>query len=64
MSKYKVSLGSLVTKRMDRNFTISANSEEEAISKAKDRFLYECSRQVYTECGGTIFVDDIEKLED
>ena len=40
MAKYKVQLGSLVTKLMERNFTVSANSEEEAIEKAKtDLFM-------------------------
>lgn len=60
MKKYKVQLGSLVTKLMERKFTVSANSEEEAIEKAKNRFIYECSRQRYTEVGGTINVDDVE----
>ncbi len=64
MAKYKVQLGSLVTKLMERNFTVSANNEEEAIEKAKKRFLYECNRQTYTECGGTINVDDIELVGD
>lgn len=64
MAKYKVQLGSLVTKLMERNFTVSANSEEEAIEKAKNRFIYECSRQKYTEVGGTINVDDIELVGD
>lgn len=30
MAKYKVQLGSLVTRLMMRNFTVSAKSEEEA----------------------------------
>ena len=64
MAKYKVQLGSLVTKLMERNFTVSANSEDEAIEKAKNRFIYECSRQKYTEVGGTINVDDIELVGD
>lgn len=64
MKKYKVQLGSLVTKLMERKFTVSANSEEEAIEKAKNRFIYECSRQRYTEVGGTINVDDVELVGD
>ncbi len=64
MAKYKVQLGSLVTRLMMRNFTVSAKNEEEAIEKAKDRFLYECNRQVYTECGGTINVEDVELIGD
>ena len=62
MAKYKVELGSLVTKLRSRTFTVSADSEDEAIEKAKKRFLYECNRQVYTECGGTINVDNIEEV--
>lgn len=64
MKKYKVQLGSLVTKLMERKFTVSANSEEEAIEKAKNKFIYECSRQRYTEVGGTINVDDVELVGD
>ena len=63
MAKYKVQLGSLVTRLMERKFVVSAKSEEEAIEKAKDRFLYECSRQKYTEVGGNINVDDVELVE-
>ena len=63
MAKYKVQLGSLVTRLMERKFVVSANSEEEAIKKAKNRFLYECSRQRYTEVGGAINVDDVELVE-
>lgn len=62
MAKYKIKMGSLVTKLMRRTFTVSAKSEEEAIQKAEDRFRYECGRQVYTECGGTINVDFLEEI--
>lgn len=64
MAKYKVQLGSLVTKLMERKFVVSAKSKEEAIEKAKDRFIYECNRQKYTEVGGNINVDDIELVGD
>lgn len=64
MAKYIVRCGSLVTKLMSRKFTISAKTEDEAIEKAKNRFYYECSRQVYTECAGRINVDNIEKIKD
>lgn len=63
MGKYSVECGSLVTKLMTRNFVVSAKSEEEAIEKARNKFLYECSRQKYTECGGTINIDNIEQIE-
>ena len=63
MSKYLVECGSLVTKLMTRNFVVSAKSEEEAMEKARNRFQYECSRQKYTECGGTINIDSIEKID-
>ena len=42
MAKYKVSCGALVTKLMQRTFTVSAGSEDEAIEKAKDLFDKAC----------------------
>ena len=38
MAKYKVECGALVTRLMKRTFVIQANSEEEAIAKAEERF--------------------------
>ena len=65
MPKYKIELGSLVTKLMKRTFTVSAPDEQTAIEKAKDRFLYVCSHAtVYTDCGGSIEVDGVEIVED
>lgn len=64
MAKYRVECGALVTKLMQRTFTIHANSEEEAIEKAKERFdkaCDECKR--YTETGATVQIDNIEKLD-
>lgn len=63
MAKYKVHLGSLVTRLMERKIIVSANSEEEAIQKAKDKFYDIAMGQKYTEVGGTINVDDIELME-
>lgn len=34
--------------------------EDKLEEKSTDRFLYECSRQRYTEVGGAINVDDVE----
>lgn len=64
MAKYKVQLGSLVTKLMTRTFTVSAQNEAEAIEKATNRFYYAAEQQKYTEVGGTVHCDDIEKLEE
>lgn len=61
MPKYRVDLGSLVTKLMTRSFVVSAPDEETAIERAKDRFLKAAEKQVYTEIGGTIVVDNISK---
>lgn len=64
MAKYKVQLGSLVTKLMVRNFIVSAKTEDEAIEKAEKRFMYAAEQQKYTEVAGRINVDEIELLED
>ena len=63
MPKYKISCGSLVTKLMQRTFTVSAPDEQTAIEKAENRFMYECRRQKYTEVGGAIELNYIEKVE-
>lgn len=63
MAKYKVSCGALVTKLMQRTFTVSANSEVEAIEKAKNLFDKACENcRTYTEPAQTINIDHIEKL--
>ena len=63
MAKYRVELGALVTKFMGRTFTVSAQDEETAIERAKDRFRYACEHaRVWTECD-TIEVDAIEIVE-
>lgn len=65
MAKYQVQLGSFVTKLRSRNITVSANNEEEAIEKAENRFRRECENMtVYTECGDTVNVDSVDKIED
>lgn len=62
MAKYRVEMGSLVTKLMVRTFTVSAPDEQTAIERAENRFMYECRRQKYTEVAGAIEVDSIKKL--
>ena len=65
MPKYKVELGSLVTKLMQRTFMVSAPDEQTAIERAQNRFLYACSHATtYTDCGGCIEVDSIEIVEE
>ena len=62
MAKYRVHLGSLVTKLMRRQFVVSANSEEEAVEKAERLFWKAAERcRGYTEIGGSIMLDGIEK---
>ena len=63
MPKYKINCGSLVTKLMQRTFTISAPDEQTAIKKAENRFVYECRRQRYTDFGGSLEVNSIERVE-
>lgn len=65
MPKYRIELGSLVTKLMQRTYTISAPDEQTAIERAEARFRNACkSSSVFTDCGGTIHIDDIEFVED
>ena len=65
MAKYRVQLGSFVTRLRSRNITVHADSEEEAIEKARRRFRCECDdMRTYTDCGNTVNVDAIEKIED
>ena len=64
MTKYKIQCGALVSKLMQRTFTVSANNEDEAIQKAKDRFDRACSScRTYTEQPATINIDNIEIVE-
>ena len=63
MAKYKVSCEALVTKLIQRTFTVSAGSEDEAIEKAKVLFDKACENcRTYTEPAQTINIDHIEKL--
>lgn len=65
MPKYRVRLGSLVTKLMSRTFTVSAPDEQTAIERAQSRFIYACNNAtVYTDCGGSIEVDGVEIVEE
>lgn len=61
--KYRVEMGSFVTKLMKREFTVTASSEQEAIEKAEKKFRDACERQVYTECGETVNCDSIRRIE-
>lgn len=64
MPKYRVECGALVTRLMNRKFVVSANSEEEAVEKAK--FLFDKAidnLKTYTEKGATVNIDLIERLD-
>lgn len=62
--KYKVEMGSLVTKFMRRSFVVRANSEAEAIKKAETMFRKACERHIWTECGDTVNCDSITEVQD
>lgn len=64
MPKYRIEMGSLVTKLMCRKFTVSARNEAEAVEKAERLFRKACTRHVYTECGDTVNVDSIVEVND
>lgn len=61
--KYLVEMGSLVTKFMRRTFVVKAESEQEAIQKAEEKFRKACEQQPYTECGDTVNCDSIQRIE-
>ena len=64
MAKYKVECGALVTRLMKRTFVIYANSEEEAITKAEERFDNAIDDlKTYTEKGATLNIDSIERID-
>lgn len=64
MAKYKVECGALVTRLMKRTFTIYADSEEEAIAKAEERFDNAIDDlKTYTEKGATLNIDSIERID-
>lgn len=64
MAKYKVECGALVTRLMKRTFVIHANSEEEAIAKAEERFDKAIDDlKTYTEKGASLMIDNIERIE-
>lgn len=64
MPKYRVECGALVTRLMQRKFVISANSEEEAIAKAEERFDEAIDNlKTYTEKGASVHIDFIERLD-
>lgn len=63
--KYRVELGSLVTKMMHRTYTVSAKSEEEAKEKAETKFRNACKNaKEYIDCGDTVIVDFIELVKE
>ena len=47
----------------ERKFTVSAKTEEDAISKARDAFYKAAQRQLYTDVGGDILIDTVERVE-
>ena len=62
-NKYRVAVGSLVTKLKRRTFIVSASDESEAIEKAKDRFYKVCENSTtYIDVGGDIMVDEITEI--
>ena len=64
MAKYRVECGALVTRLMTREFIIQANSEEEAIAKAEERFDNAIDDlETYTEKGASINIDYIERID-
>lgn len=64
MARYKVACGALVTRLMTRTFTIYANSEEEAIVKAEERFDKACDElKTYTEKGASVQIDSIVRID-
>lgn len=59
-NKYRIELGSLVTKVMNRTYVISAENDIEAIEKAKRRFISACENSPkYIDCDGEIVVEAI-----
>jgi len=61
--KFRIELGSLVTTLMKRTYTVSADSEEEAIEKARERFRRACENsKVYKDCDSTIEVDSVTDI--
>lgn len=63
--KFRVELGSLVTKLMHRTYIVSAKSEEEAKEKAESRFRNVCKNaKEYIDCGDTVIVDFVERVGD
>lgn len=64
MAKYKVDCGALVTRLMKRSFVIYANTEEEAIAKAEERFDKAIDDlKTYTEHGASLQIDSIERVD-
>ncbi len=64
MAKYKVECGALVTRLMKRSFIIHADSEEEAIAKAEERFDNAIDDlKTYTEKGASLNIDSIERID-
>lgn len=64
MAKYRVECGALVTRLMKRTFTIYAESEEQAIAKAEERFDNAIDDlRTYTEKGASIMIDSIERID-
>lgn len=64
MAKYKVDCGALVTRLMKRTFVIHANSKEEAIAKAEERFDKAIDDlKTYTEKGASLMIDNVERID-
>jgi hypothetical protein len=63
MTKYKVGVGAFITIQSSRVFNISANSEEEAIEKAKDRYYKAWKRSNRWNDFDEIHLDFIEQKE-
>lgn len=62
MSKYEIEASAFVETIRTRHMTISANSEEEAIEKAKKRFEKEQYRSHKVTNVGTVEIDSVVEI--
>ena len=64
MAKYEIDLGVLLTIFEDNSFTVDADSEEEAIEQAKEKFrVWLENKYAYVDYEDAT-VDNITKVED
>jgi hypothetical protein len=63
MTKYRIGIGAFITEISNRVYIVSADNEEEAFEKAKDRFEKAWSRSKRMNDIGEIQLDFIEQYE-